>query len=161
MIKKTDLDYNEITQVIEDVRKYIPVHQHLLTGSVVFNGEGNDIDIVILSEYTSNPHLLLPIEYELCGAEAYDDIGRFVAIRNGDLGRFVAIRNGDYNLIICNEREYYLNWVVARNLCVALGKLYGTVPKATHIAVHKVVVDGYDAEDTVDAVEHLVGLESI
>ena len=150
MIKKTDLDYNEIEQVIADVRRYMPVHDHLLTGSVVFNGEGNDIDIVILSEHTSSPHLMLPSEYELCGAESYDDIGMFVAVRNAD-----------YNLIICNEREYYLNWVVARNLCVALGKLYGTVPKAMRVAVHKAVVDGYDAEDTVDAVEHLVGLESI
>lgn len=150
MIKKTDLDYNEIEQVIADVRRYMPVHDHLLTGSVVFNGEGNDIDIVILSEYTSNPHLLLPVEYSLCGVESYESIGQFVALRNGD-----------YNLIICNDREYYRKWVTACNLCVALGELYGTVPKATRIAVHKSVVDGYDAVGTVDAVQHLVGLESI
>jgi len=150
MIKKTDLNYMEIAEVVEGVRRYIKVHDHLLTGSVVFNGEGNDIDIVILSEHTSIPHLMLPSEYELCGAESYDDIGMFVAVRKGD-----------YNLIICNEREYYYGWVEARNLCVALGELYGNVPKAMRVAVHKVVVDGYDAEDTVVAVQHMVGLESI
>ena len=147
MIKKTDLDYNEIAQVIADVRRYMPVHASLLTGSVVFNGEGNDIDILILSEYTSNPHLLLPIEYSLCGAESYESIGQFVALRNGD-----------YNLIICNDREYYLKWVVARDLCVAIGELYGNVPKAVRVAVHRVVVDGYDAEDAVDTVQHLVDI---
>lgn len=147
MIKKTDLDYNEIAQVIADVRRYMPVHASLLTGSVVFNGEGNDIDILILSEYTSNPHLLLPIEYSLCGAESYESIGQFVALRNGD-----------YNLIICNDREYYLKWVVARDLCVAISELYGNVPKAVRVAVHRVVVDGYDAEDAVDTVQHLVDI---
>ena len=106
------------------------LHYHI-GGSVAINGEGNDIDIIVLtaqpiSEITD---MCKPV-FELCGEESYESQGQFVAFRYGDVNIFVPASAELYNL-----------WRIALEMCQWL-TTKGFRDRDTRVAVHQIVVDG-------------------
>lgn len=104
------------------------------TGSCEINGEGNDVDVVVLLQeplHTFHP----PKYWTLCGGESYDSHGMLAAYRNGD-----------YNFILVDDPEYYGDWESALHVCKFLAR-HGLNSRNWRVAMHRIIVDGYDADE--------------
>lgn len=124
----------ELGQELPKLNEVLSPSNTLLTGSAVINGEGNDLDVVMLVDYLpgSVKHLELSYDgWELCGDESYESKGMFVAYRKGNL-----------NIILCADSEYYSRWEVARRLCSALRANFGLATRDVRVLVHQIIVDG-------------------
>lgn len=108
--------------------------QFLFTGSCEINGEGNDVDVVVLLQEplcTFHP----PEYWTLCGEESYNS-----------QGMFAAYRNGDYNFIVVDDPKYYSAWEVALRVCEFLAR-YGLNSKNWRVAMHRLIIDGYASDE--------------
>lgn len=121
-----------VNEVLAELLEYkIEVLGHHIGGSTYITGEGNDIDVIVLSGASITAvHNVLKDVWELCGEESYESQGMFVAYRVGDV-----------NVIIVDDTVYYDNWISARNVCVYL-HARGLSDRATRVAIHQIVVDG-------------------
>lgn len=111
----------------------VPV-QCFFTGSCEINGEGNDVDVVVQLHqplHTFNP----PEHWELCGTESYES-----------QGMFAAYRVGEYNFIVVDDPSYYADWETALHVCKFLAR-YGMNSKNWRVAMHRIIVDGFDADE--------------
>lgn len=108
--------------------------EYHITGSVAFNGQGNDLDVVCLVYALPSP-CSTNSGWVLCGEESYESRGMFVALRKGDV-----------NLILCEDVEYYRAWATAKEVCTYLSKVYGTNTRDVRVAIHKIIVDGFNAD---------------
>lgn len=108
--------------------------QFFFTGSCEINGEGNDVDVVVLLQEPL--HTFEPPEYwTLCGEESYES-----------QGLFAAYRNGDYNFIIVDDPEYYADLGAALHVCKFIA-LHGLNSKNWRVAMHRIIVDGYHFDE--------------
>lgn len=121
-----------VNEVLAELLEYkIEVLGHHIGGSTYITGEGNDIDVIVLSGASITAvHNVLKDVWELCGEESYESQGMFVAYRVGYV-----------NVIIVDDTVYYDNWISARNVCVYL-HARGLSDRATRVAIHQIVVDG-------------------
>lgn len=119
------LDYTN-TQVILE---------YFITGSVAFNGQGNDLDVVCLVRALPPP-CSTNSGWVLCGEESYESQGMFIALRKGDV-----------NLILCEDAEYYRAWATAKEVCLYLSKVHSMTTRDVRVAIHKMIVDCFDADD--------------
>lgn len=121
-----------VNEVISELLEYkIEVLDHHIGGSTYITGEGNDIDVIVLSGASITAvHNVLEDMWELCGEESYESQGMFVAYRVGYV-----------NVIIVDDKVYYDNWISARDVCVYL-HARGLSDRATRVAIHQIVVDG-------------------
>jgi len=123
----------------------------LVTGSVMFNGRGRDIDIVLgpvcLDDVLDN-NKLTAIHDELVhtlGCTVTSHYG-IIGEEPGDKGfKMHCYRKGIYNILLVDRGVE--NWALAREVCEALAKTLGPISKRQRVAVHKVLVDGMDANE--------------
>ena len=104
------------------------------TGSCEINGEGNDVDVVVLL-HQPLPAFNQPDDWTLCGAESYES-----------QGMFAAYRKGDYNFIVVDNPTYYADWEAALHVCKFLAR-HGLNSKNWRVAMHRILVDGYDSDE--------------
>lgn len=124
----------------------------LVTGSCVFNGRGRDIDIVlgpVSPEDELDDDQLVAINDELVHSLDCTVTSKYGILGEepGDKGyKMHCYRNGIYNILLVDRGVE--NWYKARNVCVALTKaMHCTISKRQRVAIHKVLVDGVDAEE--------------
>ena len=111
----------------------------VVTGSTYFNGQGQDIDLVLgLSEDTAtddefeNMHELLE-----AGGWACNGVPKNYGDRPFNM---LTYRKGQYNLLLVDRGV--LNWLMAASVCKALVMQTGRpLTKRERVLIHKVIVD--------------------
>lgn len=111
----------------------------VLTGSTYFNGQGQDIDLVLgFMEGTASDAEFASIhELLTAGGWGYNGVPQDYGDRPFNM---LTYRKGQYNLILVNRGV--LNWLKAARVCKVLVMLTGRpLTKRERVAVHKVIVD--------------------
>ena len=129
------IKYEDALRLVEaELPKLKPVLRYInwhLGGSTYINGEGNDVDVIIL---LPKGHLTFGMlddaEWRHLGKESYDSWGMFDSYRKGEL-----------NLILTDDPVYYHSWEIARAVCRGLSR-YGLNTRDARVFVHSVVCDG-------------------
>ena len=114
--------------------KLLPSHSgHIaarLVGSEYIFGEGNDTDILWLTENAvSGRQYLIESGYD-CESDTrpeYDD------------AKFYSLRQGRVNILVCADKEYYEKFLLAAEVCKGLQ----LKDRDDRVLVHKIVRDGH------------------
>lgn len=98
-----------------------------ITGSSWFNGQGNDLDVVILVQNLDAPSAQ---GFELTSKSEYGEDG------------MACFRKCNVNLIAVENAIIAEDWELARDLCTRIAKRQGgTINKADRCFIHKLIVD--------------------
>jgi hypothetical protein len=118
----------------------VPLRQ-MVTGSVLYFGEGQDVDI------------LLHVANLDAWAEELDDKGWVVASEYDFDSGWFACRRGLVNLLVCEE-EHYTAMMHAGLICAALAKVGVLKPddKDMRVLIHRAAT-GEDSQDIVGAAD--------
>ena len=118
---------------LPSIQEWLDITDWHTGGSTTINGEGNDLDIIILvgRDIEAIEDIELHAEgWALLGEESYQSCGMFKSYRKGDL-----------NLIVTDDELYYENWKIARNVCIWLARRHGLRDRSTRVMVHHIVCD--------------------
>lgn len=122
-MKYTSVDgYLELMNFTRDYPQFL--FDCFLTGSVIINREGEDIDICVKAK-RSDVKTFIKDGYEVCGSEDYPKGPNFIALRKGAV-----------NLILVFTKSQYKAWRLATDIFEDIRYLENFVPeKITRIAV--------------------------
>ena len=115
---------------LPELHEWLDITDWHTGGSATINGEGNDLDIIILVGTDLEDTELRAEGWALLGVESYLSCGMFKSYRKGDL-----------NLVITDDELYYENWKIARNVCIWLASRHGLRDRETRVMVHHLVCD--------------------
>lgn len=126
-----------------------------LVGSTYINGEGSDIDVVVLLPKMDGD----TVEYSMHGwtyggSNQPGDPERWASFKTH-------IKGKEWNLILTSDEEYAISWVRAAEACKALRLLGFKMTKRARVAVHAVIMDEADAEDEVKRVCGMFASEGV
>lgn len=132
----------EVADSVEVLTNFRFRPSFLVTGSVIINGTGNDVDIVIGGMYLSMPQyatdlLLSNLDPKWSRAGHY-------------MGDFLSFRHEVYNLIVYSKP--IRPWYTARNICAGLAAIKGSVDKETRVFVHRMLLEHGDTAVNIGAV---------
>ena len=115
---------------LPELHEWLDITDWHTGGSATINGEGNDLDIIILVRTATEDTELHAEGWALLGEKSYLSCGMFKSYRKGDL-----------NLIITGDELYYEKWKIARNVCTWLASRHGLRDRETRVMVHHLVCD--------------------
>lgn len=99
-----------------------------INGSVAINGQGNDLDLVVLVPK------LVPFMLAYCyarqGGQSYESAGTFESYRDGDV-----------NILLMEDAYFYENWLTAREVCRVMGE-YGFEDRDFRVRMFSIICDG-------------------
>ena len=153
----TDLAFDAVT-ILNELHLTYDRWSYIITGSVVFNGAGNDVDIVVGQTYGAQEVDARSLARGGAVDAALVNGGwHCTAVEGYPTDGFLTFRNGRFNLIVTTSPLQ--RWTMARNACAALSILNGGIDKAERVAVHMAIVDNADVptnigEDIANQVKH-------
>lgn len=99
-----------------------------VNGSCAINGSGNDVDVVVLLE---------SLEFgEFSGT--YTHLVEESYASDGD---FDSYRDGVINFIFTDNKEYYIRWLSAREVCRHMAPHYGFNTREFRVQMFRIIVD--------------------
>lgn len=130
---------SQAVRILNDLHLSDERWSYIVTGSVVFNGSGNDVDIVV--GQPDGPSGVDDESFVLGGVidKALVKSGWHCTAREGYPGNhFITFRKDRFNLIVTMSPLQH--WMMARNACAALSILNGGIDKAERVAVHQAII---------------------
>jgi hypothetical protein len=135
-IREADVLFTRVMRILGN-RGEFPIAK--LVGSCYINGEGKDVDIIILP---ADAGRITQVLRELDFAE--DDGEQY----NND--NFASFKKGDVNILVAFSFDYYNSFIRACEVCRLISN--GALPKAHRVAIHSIVCEGFSYEQ---AKEHV------
>lgn len=105
-----------------------------IVGSTYILGAGKDIDVLVLCE---NKHDTLNVSGVVNSGWALETDEKYEG------SEFFSIRKGDVNLLLTDDEEFFDGFAMAAEVC----KYLKLADRAQRVAVHRIIRDGFDAED--------------
>lgn len=125
-----------------ELSKLVALGPWFTTGSCEFNGEGNDLDVVVLVDSLDDP--------------ASRGYVRTDASRYGGYDR-CCYRKGSLNLIAVRTHEHYSDWQLASEICKKIAQRQGgTINKADRCFIHRLLVDLATVPDAFNQTKDLI-----
>lgn len=115
---------------LPELHKCINITDWHIGGSTAINGEGNDVDAIILVDTDIENVEVHANGWVLLGEESYHSCGMFKSYRKGDL-----------NIIITDDEWYYEKWKIALNVCIWMRFKHGLSDRDTRVDIHSIICD--------------------
>lgn len=125
--------------------------EYFPTGSIVVNGQGKDIDIVLFHPNKDKAFAALVGYGYKRSIEGYPE--------NPD-AQFTSFRLGWNNIIVSHTREEFIAWKAATNVCKFISD--GKMPKPVRVGIFKLIREGCSLREMHDdIIERFGGYEDV
>lgn len=116
-------------------------------GSSYVLGSGMDLDMVVHVRDMASSMNVLDLAGYACNSKDYAD----------STDNFKCFRNGLVNVMLVTDQKWYDNFLLSSEVCKAMNLCGLAIDmKAARIAVHRVIMDGEDAETAVNTAKAAV-----